>query len=381
MPTILKTKNSVTTTVVPTTLQQGELAVNITDKKMWVGNAATTPVQLFGAGADTTFTNISVSGVATFGAGTVSLPAITTTGDTNTGIFFPAADTIAFTEGGAESMRVNSSGQVGVGTTSPSTWSGSNLVSYFDGGNNFAGITAINGNTGTGIGGIQFGSDTTYTKAAIGLLRQSANGRGRLVFYNDSNADAANWSTADEKMCIDEAGNVGINITNPSTKLHVVGVITATQGVTGTPVFSCFPALDTTISSSTQTVIANNTEEYDLGGCYNNTGSTVTLNGISVPAYSFAPNVAGYYSFNMTANTELSVAPIRCFVMIVKNGSAARVSENQTAAIGVFGGPIIYYLNGTGDYVNAQIWLAATTPTYSGGFASTRFQGTLIRAA
>jgi hypothetical protein len=51
MPTILKTKNSVTTTVAPTTLQQGELAVNITDKKMWVGNAATTPVQIVGTGS------------------------------------------------------------------------------------------------------------------------------------------------------------------------------------------------------------------------------------------------------------------------------------------------------------------------------------------
>jgi hypothetical protein len=51
MPTILKTKNSVTTTVVPTTLQQGELAVNITDKKLWVGNAATTPVQIVGSGS------------------------------------------------------------------------------------------------------------------------------------------------------------------------------------------------------------------------------------------------------------------------------------------------------------------------------------------
>jgi len=39
--------------------------------------------------------------------------------DTNTGIFFPAADTIAFTEGGAEAMRINSSGQVGIGTTTP----------------------------------------------------------------------------------------------------------------------------------------------------------------------------------------------------------------------------------------------------------------------
>jgi hypothetical protein len=50
MATTLKTKNSVVTTVVPTALAQGELAVNITDKKMWVGNAATTPVQILGAG-------------------------------------------------------------------------------------------------------------------------------------------------------------------------------------------------------------------------------------------------------------------------------------------------------------------------------------------
>jgi hypothetical protein len=57
-------------------------------------------------------------------AGTASLPALTTTGDVNTGIFFPAADTIAFAEGGAEAMRIDSSGNVGIGATPPTVFSG-----------------------------------------------------------------------------------------------------------------------------------------------------------------------------------------------------------------------------------------------------------------
>jgi hypothetical protein len=53
-----------------------------------------------------------------FPAGTASLPAVTTTGDTNTGIFFPAADTIGFAEGGSERMRIDSSGNLLVANTS-----------------------------------------------------------------------------------------------------------------------------------------------------------------------------------------------------------------------------------------------------------------------
>jgi hypothetical protein len=81
-----------------------------------------TVANITGAGAYAgSFTTLSATGVTTVQAGTALLPAITTSGDTNTGIWFPAADTIAFTEGGAESMRITSAGNVGIGVTAPSS--------------------------------------------------------------------------------------------------------------------------------------------------------------------------------------------------------------------------------------------------------------------
>jgi hypothetical protein len=61
--------------------------------------------------------------------GSASAPAIYRSNDTNTGIFFPAADTIAFAEGGAEAMRIDSSGNVLIGKTSATANGGDLQVS------------------------------------------------------------------------------------------------------------------------------------------------------------------------------------------------------------------------------------------------------------
>jgi len=145
----------------------------------------------FAAGA---ITGTSLSGnvsatVGTFGAGSNTAPSITTTGDTNTGIYFPAADTIAFTEGGVESMRIDSSGNVGIGTGSPSTK-----------------LTVV--------GAMNFGDNVSAPSVDAGIFRPAD---GTLAFV-------ANGS---ERMRIFSTGGVSIgNTTNPgATNLSVTGTI------------------------------------------------------------------------------------------------------------------------------------------------------------
>jgi len=128
MSAVIKIKNSSTASAVPTSsdLVQGELAVNVADKRVFTKDATSAIVEL-GINpsslttASATITSLTTSGAASFADGSASAPAITNTGDTNTGIFFPAADTIAFAEGGVEAMRLDSAGNMGLGVT-PSAW-------------------------------------------------------------------------------------------------------------------------------------------------------------------------------------------------------------------------------------------------------------------
>ena len=68
--------------------------------------------------AETIATTLAVTGVTTIAAGAAATPALVgTTGGATTGIFFPAASTVAFANAGVESARINSSGDLLVGTT------------------------------------------------------------------------------------------------------------------------------------------------------------------------------------------------------------------------------------------------------------------------
>ena len=119
-----------------------------------------------------------------------------------------------------------------------------------------------------------------------------------------------------------------------------------------------------------------NNEIFDQGGCYNNTGSTVTLNGLSVPAWSFCPNRAGKYLVFGGATIYYQNSTLR-WGNIKIGGSAtaagnARSGHDSSANYGYSMNPSvsdIVQLNGTGNYVtiNARGYAGGSAPEMESG--------------
>lgn len=163
-------------------------------------------VQTAGVGpVKTSLTQITAFALANAPAGAVATPSIAPTGDTNTGFWFPAADTIAASTGGSERLRINSSGNVGIGTASPTrklhVLGGDSLNAMIVGASNALCIGS------TASYGYLESLDTTgsisYNPLWLG---------GSIVQLGVSGS---------EKMRITSAGNVGIGTTSPAKLLDV----------------------------------------------------------------------------------------------------------------------------------------------------------------
>jgi len=136
--------------------------------------------------------------------GSASTPAIQGS-DSNTGMFFPAADTIAFAEGGAEVARFDSSGNFGIGTSSPGAKldvNGPASVTSFTGTTRL-GVTVRGSSGATDYSGIDFiGGNQVNPLARIAVL---STGGGSFLSFGTSNSYASGiTSTA---VSIDPNGN------------------------------------------------------------------------------------------------------------------------------------------------------------------------------
>jgi len=197
----------------------------------------------------------------TTGTGTAAAPAIVPTGDTNTGIFFPAADTIAFSEGGAEAMRIDSSGNVGIGITPAAK------LNVYDA---IAATVLVQGDASAQIILNRASADATApvlalrksrgsvaspaavaSADALGVLnfqgfggtnnRNLARISGNVETYVSDGDISANLTfltstaggvTPTEKMRIDASGDVSIGTATALSRLHVHGDLTMSNATT-----------------------------------------------------------------------------------------------------------------------------------------------------
>ena len=126
------------------------------------------------------------------------------TGDTNTAIRFPAADTFTVETAGSERVRVSAGGSVGIGTTDPTE------KLSIENGNIFIRDTSDNESF------IYFThSPTANRRSYIGAVEGTGNSNALVFATNANGADAV------EKLRITPAGRVGIGTDSPTVLLEL----------------------------------------------------------------------------------------------------------------------------------------------------------------
>jgi microcystin-dependent protein len=147
---------------------------------------------------------LDVNGAIFASNGSASLPAFSFRSDVSSGMFLASNGELAFSTAGSEDVRIDVSGNVGIGTTDPQAKLDVRGVAFFNDGTATTPALSFNADTNTGM--FRPGSDN-------------------LAISTGGN----------ERMRVDAAGQVGIGVTNPEATLDVRGNVFTNDGSAATP--------------------------------------------------------------------------------------------------------------------------------------------------
>jgi hypothetical protein len=144
-----------------------------------------------------------------FTGGSASGPAISFTGDTNTGIYSPGADQVAVATNGTGRVFVDASGNVGVGTSSPNS-----------------DLHILSGNPRVNLQSSGASSTADYfllcRKADNTAYSVNVKATGESLTFG-TGGNPGNSYVPSERLRITSAGLVGIGTSSPTLKLSVDG--------------------------------------------------------------------------------------------------------------------------------------------------------------
>jgi hypothetical protein len=172
-----------------------------------LSNSPTLVTPILGAATATSIAN---------GLGAAGTPSYTFTGDLNTGMWSPAADTVAVSTGGSERMRIDSFGKVGIGTTG---------ITYTLDVRDATGAV-ISAQTSSGNAALRAAS----LASGVALVQLVSSPGTQTITGGLGSVNNMAFSVGGtERMRIDSAGDVGIGTTNPLFPLEVIGEVRGTK--------------------------------------------------------------------------------------------------------------------------------------------------------
>jgi hypothetical protein len=155
---------------------------------------------------------------------TAATPALTGT-DTDTGVFFPAANTMALSTGGTEAMRIDSAGNLGLSVT-PSPWGLLKALQIQN-----ASFAGLSNTTYVGSNVYFDGSNFKYISTAASTLYTLNNTAGQHQWSTAASGTAGTNITYNQAMTLDASGNLLVNRTSgiySDAKFEIKGSASAT---------------------------------------------------------------------------------------------------------------------------------------------------------